>query len=151
MNRKLAFTSEAFCLAEVRKQARAFLEENGFPADGAELLVLAIDEACANVIRHAYANACKPVRLEMTALRGRVRFVLRDYGKRCEPSKIRSRALEDFRPGGLGVHIIQQAFDRVCYEPQARGTKLVLEKKLPTSREAQPSTQASRGSSQTTG
>ena len=94
-------------------------------------MVLALDEACTNVIRHAYGHQCKPVRLEMCSLRSKVRFVLRDYGQTCDPSRIRSRELEDIRPGGLGVHIIRQAFDHVSYEPQARGTRLVLEKVRP--------------------
>ena len=70
------------------------------------------------------------MRLEMEKLRDRVRFTLRDYGRSCDPEKIRSRALEDVRPGGVGVHIIKQIFDEVTYQPCARGTKLVLEKKL---------------------
>jgi len=69
--------------------------------------------------------------LTMTRLRHTVRFQLRDYGRSCDPSTIRSRDLADIRPGGLGVHIIQQAFDRVDYSPQPRGTRLTLEKKRP--------------------
>ena len=131
MTRKIVFTSNTCCLADVRAQARAFLQENGFGERESELVVLALDEACTNVIRHAYAHCDKPVRLEMSSPRGKVRFVLRDYGKPCDPSKIQSRALEDIRPGGLGVHIIRQAFDSVSYQPQARGTRLVLEKARP--------------------
>ncbi len=130
MKRKIAFTSDTCHLAEVRRAARGFLDESGFGECAAELLVLAVDEACTNIIRHAYGNECKPVRLEMERLADRVRFVLRDYGRSCDPDRIRSRALEDIRPGGVGVHIIRQAFDYVKYEPQPRGTKLILEKKF---------------------
>ncbi len=130
MKRKLTFTSDSCQLAHVRESARNFLAESGFEECAAELLVLAIDEACTNIIRHAYEHEQKPVRLEMETLRDRVRFTLRDYGRSCDPAHIRSRALEDVRPGGVGVHIIRQAFDYVKYEPQARGTKLTLEKKF---------------------
>ena len=64
----------------------------------------------------------------MTSLRGKVRFVIRKYGRTCDPAKIRGRPLEEIRPGGLGVHIIRQAFDRVTYSPQPCGTRLILEK-----------------------
>ncbi|MDX2080321.1 MAG: ATP-binding protein [Terrimicrobiaceae bacterium] len=131
MKTKVAFSSATCELARIRAEVRSFLAANGFSEEAAELIVLALDEACANVIRHAYAHDCKPVRLEMARLRDRVRFVLRDYGRSCDPSKIQSRALEDIRPGGLGVHIIRQAFDHVDYQPCPRGTKLTLEKKLP--------------------
>lgn len=130
MKRKITFSSESCHLADVRGSARGFLAECGFEECAGELLVLAIDEACTNIIRYAYAHESKPVRLEMERLKDRVRFTLRDYGRSCDPKHIASRALEDIRPGGVGVHIIRQAFDYVNYEPQARGTKLVLEKKF---------------------
>jgi len=115
----------------MRREVRRFLVANSFDESAAELMVLALDEACTNILRHAYGLDCKPVRLEMRALRDRVRFRLRDYGKPCDPKKIRSRALKNIRPGGLGVHIIRHAFDHVDYAPQARGTLLTLEKCLP--------------------
>lgn len=130
MKRHLDFTSDTCHLAQVREAARSFLAQCGIEECTGELLVLALDEACTNIIRYAYQHQCKPVRLDMESLPDRVRFVLRDYGTSCDPERIRSRELEDIRPGGLGVHIIKKAFDHVQYEPQPRGTRLVLEKKL---------------------
>jgi anti-sigma regulatory factor (Ser/Thr protein kinase) len=125
---KFTFTSDSCKLADVRNCVRSFLEKCGFDECVIELLVLGLDEACTNIIRHAYGDNGKPVRLEMERLRDRVRFVLRDYGRSCDPKFIRSRALEDVRPGGVGVHIIRQVFDYVKYEPRRRGTRLILEK-----------------------
>ncbi len=129
--RRVVFRSQTCDLAGVRVEIRDFLAGTPFREEAIELMVLALDEACTNVIRHAYCHKCRPVRLEMTRLSGKIRFVLRDYGTPCDPAKIRSRDLADVRPGGLGVHIIQQAFDAVAYLPQKRGTRLVLEKNLP--------------------
>lgn len=131
MKNTVAFESDTYRLAEVRHSARAFLEKCGFEECAAELLVLALDEACTNIIRYAYANQCRPVRLEMESLTDRVRFTLRDYGQQCDPKLIRGRELEDIRPGGLGVHIIKHVFDFVEYQPCAKGTRLVMEKRLP--------------------
>ena len=131
MTRKISFSSETCHLADIRREVRQFLAGNGFDECATELMVLALDEACTNIIRHAYANCSRPVRLEMTRLRETVRFVLRDYGKSCDPDKIKSRELKDIRPGGLGVHIINQAFDSVTSCPQSKGTRLVLEKQRP--------------------
>jgi len=130
MKQKLHFRSDSCHLAKVRQTARSFLTECGFDECHAELLVLAVDEACTNIIRHAYDEESKPIRLEMEKLRDRIRITLRDYGRTCDIRRIRSRELEDIRPGGVGVHIIRQAFDHVKYEPCARGTKLILEKKF---------------------
>ena len=132
MKSKFVFTSDSCRMAEVRHSARSFLKKCDFDESSIELLVLGLDEACTNIIRHAYGHEEKPVRLEMERLHDRVRFVLRDYGRSCDPKCIRSRALEDVRPGGVGVYIIQQVFDYVKYEPRRRGTRLVLEKKFTT-------------------
>jgi len=130
MIREYDFFSETSELAGVRNAAGKFLNECGMEECAAALLVLALDEACTNIIRHAYQHEKGPVNLKMEHLKDRVRFTLRDYGKSCDPKHIRSRDLADIRPGGVGVHIIQQAFDVVTYEPHQRGTKLTLEKKL---------------------
>jgi anti-sigma regulatory factor (Ser/Thr protein kinase) len=127
MKTTIRFSSDTCHLADVRESVRAFLSGHGFDESATGRIVLALDEACTNVIRHAYCHACRPVRMEMTALKTKIRFVIRDYGKSCDPSKIRGRALEDIRPGGLGVHIIREVFDSVAYLPQPRGTRLVLE------------------------
>jgi anti-sigma regulatory factor (Ser/Thr protein kinase) len=129
---KFVFTSHSYRMAEVRHTARLFLKKCDFDESSIELLVLGLDEACTNIIRHAYCHDEKPVRLEMERLHDRVRFVLRDYGRPCDPKGIRSRPLEDVRPGGVGVYIIRQVFDYVKYEPRARGTRLVLEKRFAT-------------------
>jgi anti-sigma regulatory factor (Ser/Thr protein kinase) len=130
MKVKYTFTSDSHQLAEVRHCVRSFLRKYQFDECLTELLVLGLDEACTNIIRHAYGCNGKPVRLEMESRRDRVRFILRDYGRSCDPRRIRSRELSDVRPGGVGVHIIRQVFDNVKYEPCRRGTRLVLEKRF---------------------
>jgi len=112
----------------MREEVRGFLRETCIDDEVSEVIVLAIDEACTNIIRHAYKGDAKPFRIEMSRLKNRLRFVLRDYGIPCEKPKIQSRDLDQIRPGGLGVHIIQQVFDLVEYSPQSRGTRLTLEK-----------------------
>ena len=75
MRLHLSFTSDPRELGEVRRFVRSFLEECGeeISADH-DLLVLGLDEACTNVIRHAYQGANgKPIQLhlEADALAGR--------------------------------------------------------------------------------
>ncbi len=56
---------------------------------------------------------------------------LRDYGNQVAPEQIRSRDLDDVRPGGLGVHIIQECMDTVEYRPaETGGTLLILQRRL---------------------
>ncbi len=130
MKKSVLFTSETCHLAQVRHDALAFLGDCGFDEEASAVLVLAIDEACTNVIRHAYHHKCRPVRLHMTFKNHQLRVVLRDYGKSCDPKTIKSRPLAEIRPGGVGVHIIRQVFDEVIYTPKPRGTELVMIKNL---------------------
>jgi anti-sigma regulatory factor (Ser/Thr protein kinase) len=127
MTRRISFRSDSCHLAEVRKNVRGFLSACGIDECRAELLVLAIDEACTNIIRHAYGGSCRPVRLTLHQKKdGTLIAALRDYGKPCDPAKIHGRPLTEIRPGGVGVHIIRRAFDEVVYLPRARGTRLLM-------------------------
>lgn len=127
MKRSLTFSSDSGCMAGIRQEIREFLSDHGIEENSAELIVLALDEACTNIMRHAYCGSKKKViRMSLEFDGGRLTCILRDYGKSCDPDKIRSRDLTDFRPGGLGVRIMQTAFDTVTFEPQPRGTRLEL-------------------------
>ncbi len=130
--REIEFSSHAGNLSLVRRFVRQFLIGEGCGESLIELMVLGIDEACTNVIRYAYDNAEDQL-IRLTLERGgdRVRCRLRDYGARCNVEKLTGRALECVRPGGLGLHLIQQAFDNAYYVRKPKGTELVLLKTLP--------------------
>jgi anti-sigma regulatory factor (Ser/Thr protein kinase) len=134
MKRTVEFCSHVANLCQVRKQVRTFLGEAGCSEDITDLLVLGIDEACSNVIRHAYeCRDDQPIRLALERVREKdgtigVRFRLRDYGPPIDPAKLNGRALDDVKPGGLGLHFIRQVFDRAYYLRKRDGTELVLTK-----------------------
>jgi len=130
MTETLEFLSEASALAEVRSRLRGFLSAAELGEDEAGRLVLAIDEACTNIIRHAHGGEAKPVRLTMECRAGKLVFILIDQGGPCDPELIRGRSLREVRPGGLGVHIIREVFDVVDYAPMETGTRLTLEKRI---------------------
>ena len=127
----LEFSSEPAELRRVRHTVREFLAQAGIEEMQAELMILAIVEACTNVIRHAYHNrhGC-PVTLRMERSPRRLRMTIRDYGDKCPPEKMIGRQLTDFRPGGIGLHIIHKAFDHVEFCHKGKGTLLRLSKRL---------------------
>lgn len=132
MNRCLEFQSDTGLLADMRHEVREFLETTTLDEMQAELIVLALDEACTNIIRYAYDGRrdC-PIQICMDSDPEQLRCTIRDYGKCCDPKKIQGRELDDFRPGGLGVRIMKTAFDEVNYQPCDKGTELVMVKNLP--------------------
>ena len=127
--KKLEFASHPANLGLVRNCVRQFLQGRGFSAKQIDLMVLGIDEACTNIIRHAYHLAeDKLITLALENHSKGVRFRLRDYGDQAEAGMVQGRSLDHIRPGGLGLHLIHQAFDQVDYQRRRRGTMLVLTK-----------------------
>jgi serine/threonine-protein kinase RsbW len=66
----------------------------------------------------------------MEGLDGCVRVRLRDYGLQTPVRAMRGRSHDVIKPGGLGLHLIRNAFDKVDYILKPRGTELVLTKNL---------------------
>ncbi len=98
---------------------------------------LAVDEAVTNIIRHAYKNQPdQPIIMTCRLLDDRLEVVLKDFGTSAKSKEIKSRELDDIRPGGLGVHLIKTAMDIVDYDPTAKDcNKITLAKYLPGKKE----------------
>ena len=115
----------------MRKFVRGFLEVCPFTEKERTLMVLGVDEACTNIIRHAYQlRDDQPIALSLEKKRDCVCMRLRDYGHQCAADKMKGRPHDLIKPGGLGLHLIRNAFDKVDYVLKRRGTELVLTKKL---------------------
>ena len=128
---KIEFSSDTANLALMRTEVRRFLDAYPLSEKQRMLMVLGVDEACTNIIRHAYQlRDDQPIALSMEGLRKCVRMRLRDYGAQVPVNQMRGRAHDEIEPGGLGLHLIKNAFDRVDYILKARGTELVLTKNL---------------------
>lgn len=108
----------------------------GFGRKETRKIILAVDEACSNIIKYAYeGDYTKSITL--TVLMDDDAMVIRitDLGRQVDIAKIAPRRLEDIRPGGLGTHFISTVFDRVEYDTEReQGTVLTLEKKRPVDR-----------------
>jgi serine/threonine-protein kinase RsbW len=105
----------------------------GFSNNEGNALTVAVSEAAANIIKHAYKNEKdKPIFMSCRMLDDRLEIVLRDSGLKTDPEKIKSRNLEDVRPGGLGVHIIKSTMDVVTYDNSSEDFNyLTMAKYLP--------------------
>lgn len=129
--KKVEFSSHTGNLALMRKFVRGFLEP--FPLSDKErmLMVLGVDEACTNIIRHAYhLRNDQLISLSLEGLRHSIRMRVRDYGKHATTDAMKGRSHDLIKPGGLGLHLIRHAFDKVDYILKARGTELIMTKNL---------------------
>ena len=102
----------------------------------AQMLVLALDESCSNIVKHRRAVLQDNViRVRAEVLPGMIRFHIGDFCGQEDVPNIKPRDLSEVRPGGLGTHFIGEIMDRVAFEPDSPDRPdrlaLVLEKSLP--------------------
>ena len=143
---RMEIQSRPDLLAPVRSMVISLAERFGFDEVECGHLALAVDEALANVIRHAYDNEPDHriwITISPLETPSRVfRIVIEDEGRQCDLDKIASRDLTEIRPGGLGVHLMREVTDQCRFEHRTpRGTRLLLEKipSAPRSRPLSPS------------
>jgi anti-sigma regulatory factor (Ser/Thr protein kinase) len=119
---KMELLSNPDMLCAVRGALGQLTERLGFPEPECRAIVLAVDEALTNIIRHAYRGvASRPIeasfRRILVSRDGRLRealeILLEDRGVTVDRAKLCGRALEDVKPGGLGLHFIHQSMDKV--------------------------------------
>jgi len=127
---ELTIASDPKYMKLVRGLVAAAAEVIGFVKTDVNSLCLAVDEACTNIIRHAYGgDHNQKIEMQLGMHPDRIEVKLRDYGTKPDPAKIKPRELHDIRPGGLGVHFIRTIMDEVVYDHSHEvGTELRMMK-----------------------
>jgi anti-sigma regulatory factor (Ser/Thr protein kinase) len=118
-------------LCTVRQKLRETLEHRGASESLVNCIILAVGEACMNIIQHAYgAEDRGDIILEVQKQGDNLTFRLTDFARRkSSMEEMQSRALEDVRPGGLGCHLINEIMDEVSLAECAGGCGNVLQMK----------------------
>ncbi|MEQ8195549.1 MAG: SpoIIE family protein phosphatase [Rhodospirillales bacterium] len=129
----LTFYSKPDQLKSVRAKVTEAVSACGCVGTTIQDFVIAVDEACQNIIRHAYQG--RPdgkIVLEICRENSDIVVLLRDFANTVDPDLIRPRALDDIRPGGLGTHLMREVMDEVTFlpPPQDRGNLLRMKKRI---------------------
>jgi serine/threonine-protein kinase RsbW len=128
---KIAMPSDPRYLPVVRGAMGALSAAIGWDEAECRAITLAVDEALANVIRHAYHNcASGMIELECREFADGLEISLLDNGETPDRSKICAREIGCGQPGGLGTHIIRDVMDKVSYEVSQEGNRFVATKVL---------------------
>lgn len=138
---RLRVPAEPHELRRLRDALRSALVLPGMPAELTERIVLAVGEAAMNIVQHGFGDGGGGF-IELTLWReGRALIVeLADDAPRVARESLHGRALDDVKPGGLGLHFIHEIMDSVHYldagagrgnaDGRARGNRLRMVKNL---------------------
>jgi serine/threonine-protein kinase RsbW len=107
------------------KEAREFISQAagqfGFGEDDVNKIVLAVDEACTNIIKHAYGYGKNyTIRLSITTSGKEFEITITDQGRPFDPSSVTppdmKEYLSHFKRGGLGMYLMKTVMDKVEYD-----------------------------------
>jgi serine/threonine-protein kinase RsbW len=101
----------------VSEEARAF----GFTDEDVSKIALAVDEACTNIIKHAYRfDPNRNISVRVKGKNGTFEITIRDTGSGFNPSLLHAPDMKDYfshyRKGGLGVYLMKSLMDKVEFE-----------------------------------
>ena len=128
---KFVMPSDPRYLPVVRGAIGPLAAAIGWDESECRAITLALDEALANVIRHAYHKRTDGmIELECRESADGLEITLLDQGDSPDMSRICAQELGCDQPGGLGTHIIRKVMDRVSYEASPDGNRFVASKLL---------------------
>jgi len=114
----------------------------GLDEEDAFQVQLAVDEACTNVIEHAYEGQGGPMELQCRREGPDLRVTIRDLGRPFDPSAVRQPDLDaplrDRQIGGLGLLFMHTLMDQVQFTfDKDEGNTLVMVKTCPLDEEGE--------------
>ena len=136
---KLELQSNPEMLCVVRHALGQLAETLGFSSAECRAIVLAVDEALTNIIKHAYGGEPgRSIRATFRRIevpldgkqRKALEIVLEDRGIKVDGAKLCGRPLEEVRPGGLGLHFIKESMDTIEFRRKFAKNQLRLTKLL---------------------
>lgn len=124
-------------LAKIGKFIEQATIQAGFDDSNTYAVQLAVDEACSNIIEHAYGGESRgDIQCTYRIENNRLIIALRDKGRPFDPEKIQEpnfgAPIEELKPRGAGLFLIRKLMDEIRFEfDQESGNVLTLVKNIP--------------------
>jgi len=119
-------------LKQIRKFVSDAISNASFSKEDCGSIILAMDEACSNIIRHSYKNDhTQEIEITITITSEILEITVIDSGSAFDINTIESRDVSEVKPGGLGIYIIQHIMDQIDFKRTPDGyNQLILTKKI---------------------
>lgn len=139
VQRDIEILNESKNLSQVRREVSEVLEATAFDRETRNKIIVAVDEALANVVEHAYQGGTGMVRILFDVDGERLTVRIRDHGVPFDPGERLNSQLDiqkhirDGLKGGLGLFLMRRIMDEVTYNQHGPDfvNELVMMKKLP--------------------
>ena len=130
---QISITSHPKNLIDIRHTVSSALEQCRLSSEECGQIVLAVDEACSNIIRHGYQHDyTQKIDVSIGVSKEQLTITIVDNGIEFDINSIEKRDLSEVKPGGLGIYIIHHTMDTVDYSRTEDGrNRLHLTKGLP--------------------
>lgn len=127
------FPAKFSSLAEIGRFISGEADIAGLVGQASYAVQIAVDEACTNIIEHAYGGESgEEIEIITKILDNGIELVLKDGGISFDPQSVpepdSSVPLNDLAIGGAGVFLIKKMMDEVDYHFDSRGTILTMRK-----------------------
>jgi serine/threonine-protein kinase RsbW len=122
-------------ISRICEFAVAAAADAGLDSNAAYAVELAVDEACTNIIEHAYGGEGRgDIIITCEASPTGLTVILQDYGKPFNPDKIPvpnpKASLSKVQPRGAGLFLIRKMMDEVHFEfSKEKGNRLTMVKR----------------------
>lgn len=126
----LRLPSQTDNLELIRTFIAAVAKKVGFEEEDINKIELAVDEACTNVVEHAYKDRDNEnIDIAIQIDYQKFTVIVTDKGRRFSPADIEmpdmDQYLAELRVGGLGIYLIKTLMDEVQYYSGADGKNRV--------------------------
>lgn len=117
---KLVIKSKTDNLSKVREFITSLAQNCGLKNQDIQKIVLAVDEACTNVIKHAYNYSPEgEIIIQTKCLSDKFIVSITDKGNHFDPNLVPEPNLQLFqkekKKGGLGIFLMRKLMDEVYY------------------------------------
>ena len=130
----LTLPTDAKLISQTRRTVSGFLQHMGVAQEVVDDVVLALDEACTNVMRHAFEGDTDLFHLTAQLRDDEIVVIVEDEGVGLPPSKLQEPLLspEPTATSGRGLQMIRTLMTDVALEtaPLRQGTRLEMRRML---------------------
>lgn len=125
-------------LAQIAEFVTQTARDAGLSDDDVFHVEMAVDEACSNIIEHAYADFAGEIDLMCSVPEpGRLDIVIHDRGQPFDPALVPvpqvgdSANLDTMQEGGLGLYFMRKLMDEVrfVFSPEQGNTLYMVKRK----------------------